>query len=95
MNIAIHTFTSDNSFSFKRNNEPAQILPKVFMLEKVTAQLKQNIEDDSVGFTITVKNIYNNKVLFHGVSLEDITVDDITYPTFLGLSEVLTPLLFK
>ena len=95
MNIAIHTFTSDNSFSFKRNNEPAQILPKVFMLEKVTAQLKKNIEDDSVGFTVSVKNIYNNKVLFQGVKLEDITVNDITYPTFLGLSEVLTPLLFK
>ena len=95
MNIAIHTFTSDNSFSFKRNNEPAQILPKVFMLEKVTTQLKKNIEDDSVGFTVSVKNIYNNKVLFQGVKLEDITVNDITYPTFLGLSEVLTPLLFK
>ena len=95
MNIVIHTFTSDNSFSFKRNNEPAQILPKVFMLEKVTTQLKKNIEDDSVGFTVSVKNIYNNKVLFQGVKLEDITVDDITYPTFLGLSEVLTPLLFK
>ena len=94
MNIAIHTFTSDNSFSFKRNNEPAQILPKVFMLEKVTTQLKKNIEDDSVGFTVSVKNIYNNKVLFQGVKLEDITVNDITYSTFLGLSEVLTPLLF-
>ena len=95
MKIFITTTNSENSFVFKKDNEPEQTLPKIYKLEKVTSQYRQNINDDSVGFTILAENVFNQEKLFKNVKLQDISVNGEYFETFSSLSQTLTPILFK
>ena len=95
MKIFITTMNSENSFIFKKDNEPEQTLPKIYKLEKVISQYRQNINDDSVGFTILAENVFNQEKLFKNIKLQDISVNGEYFKTFSSLSQTLTPILFK
>lgn len=70
-----------NSFFLSKDNVNFVAYPKIYELAFVNNQVR-------------CSHIFNGKLLFHKLKVENIDVDGIVHETFENLSAILTPLLF-